>query len=420
MSHVDIGSDEHAPWSWATSLKALDEAVSKLEKSDDFATSRIISRTRLIKFDKQVAAGCEQIDAGPGTQDLQMLQTLLRHAENNDDHQLQHGIQWRIDVLVHNKQPEEIATPVGLVPLKIYQLFWTAVNHPVRVPVRSKWQDIRKTASEWWSSPQVLQAFHAPRASILLVGHTGTGKSTLFRAITRKYAATANGSRSTTKAIQTGTCQWNDGTMVECIDTPGFGDDNLSDYEGLEKLAEFLERRHRSRAVLTSVFYLISIKNNKIDGSALRQAEALKALIGDAAWSNTIFIFTHASAANMVSGPLRRQAEVDERKLKLRWETEIFLEAKEKGAQFKELGLDLSDVKEMDLAERANPRASAEDDNSDLEKQGGDSSDDDYETDGEPEAADDRDTSASRSSVFRSVQYNKGVFKVYRRMFAAD
>jgi hypothetical protein len=203
--------------------------------------------------------------------------------------------------------------------------------------------------------------------------------------------------------------------MIECIDTPGFGDDNLSDYQGLERLAEFLDHRHRSRAVLTSVFYLISIKNNKIDGSALKQAKALKALIGNAAWSNTIFIFTHALAANMLPGPLKRQAEVDEKQIKLRWEDEIFSEAKEKGAKFKDLGLDVSDVKEMELAERATVRVSAEDEDSDLEKDGGNSSDVDSETALESGVADDRDTSTSKSSVYRSVQRKKGMFKVRRR-----
>ena len=369
LAHLKIESDKDAPWSWVTSIQALEKAVSALAGAKDIATSRIVARTQLIKFDKKVTAGCAQIDAGPGVQDLQLLQTLLKYAEKNDDYQLQHGLQWRIDVLVHDKQPTGIATPTGLVPLKTYQRFWTVVNQAVRTPARTKWQEIQKAASAWWSTPQVLQAFHAKRASILLVGHTGTGKSTLFRAITNKYAATSNGSRPTTKAIQPGECQWTDGTMVECIDTPGFGDTTWSDYQGLEKLAEFLEHRHKSRAVLSSVFYLISLASKRIDNSALRQAKALKALIGDAAWSNTIFIFTHAVAANMMPGPLKKRAEADEKALKLRWETEIFPEAKERGAKFKELGLDVTDLKEKELAERANSHGSAEGDDSDSEKQ---------------------------------------------------
>jgi hypothetical protein len=116
LAHLDIGSDKHGPWSWATSVQTLDEAVVVLAAPDDIAT--ISSRTQIINFDKQIATGCDQIDAGPGVQDLPMLQTLLRSAEKNDDHQLQHGVQWRIDVHIHNKQPNGLAISTGLVLLR--------------------------------------------------------------------------------------------------------------------------------------------------------------------------------------------------------------------------------------------------------------------------------------------------------------
>ena len=208
LAHLDIGSDEDASWSWITSMQALDKAISELAGEKDIATSRIVARTQLVKFDKKITAGCAQIDAGPGVQDLQLLYTLLEYAVKNDDYRLQHGLQWRINVLVHDKQPTRIATPYGLVPHKTYQRFWTVVNQAVHTPAHTKWQDIQTAAaSALWDTPQVLQAYYAKRASILLVGHTETGKSTLFRAITNKYAVTSNRYRPTTEEIQLGECR---------------------------------------------------------------------------------------------------------------------------------------------------------------------------------------------------------------------
>jgi hypothetical protein len=126
----------------------------------------------------------------------------LQYADANGDYQLQDAIRWRIDVLVNDRQPRDIATPTGTVPFVIYQRFWHMVHFGRNQSICMKWLETRKTASAWWVKPRVLQVFHAPRTSILLVGHTGTGKSTLFRAITSRYAATTNGSKPTTKAIR--------------------------------------------------------------------------------------------------------------------------------------------------------------------------------------------------------------------------
>jgi energy-coupling factor transporter ATP-binding protein EcfA2 len=344
----------------------------------------------------------------------------LQYADANGDYQLQDAIRWRIDVLVNDRQPRDIATPTGTVPFVIYQRFWHMVHFGRNQSICMKWLETRKTASAWWVKPRVLQVFHAPRTSILLVGHTGTGKSTLFRAITSRYAATTNGSKPTTKAIQTDNCQWKDGSIVECIDTPGFGDDTWSDYDGLKSLAKFLEQRYKSRTMLTSVFYLIDISGTKIDASALRQANALRALIGDDVWSNAAFIFTHATAEDMKPGPKQRVAAKKEKDLKRRWRTEIFPEAKENGALFLDLGLDISDFNEMELAEEADRDPAEEDDKPTDGKHGGSGSESESSLPGhsedeagsasEPGVLDSEDLSTNRSSAFRGVQHEIGMF----------
>ncbi|KAK7224271.1 hypothetical protein V2G26_012274 [Clonostachys chloroleuca] len=81
----------------------------------------------------------------------------------------------------------------------------------------------------------------------LVVGRTGSGKSTFISQCTGKNANIGHSLRSCTQSIEVFDFHWM-GRHIFLIDTPGFNDSNRSDAEILEALASGLSASYANKA----------------------------------------------------------------------------------------------------------------------------------------------------------------------------
>ncbi|THW08450.1 hypothetical protein D6D24_09204, partial [Aureobasidium pullulans] len=172
------------------------------------------------------------------------------------------------------------------------------------------------------------------------------GKSTLLRTITGKYAATSN-HKSTTVRIQKESYIRADGALLQVIDTPGFEDPEVSDYNTFERICKFLQKDYLAAQPLDCLFYLIDISSNRIAASEIRQAKTLKSLVGENNWDHVYFIFTRGITDAGDDDELLRKKDHQDR-MEKRYRREIFGDAARKGAKFIRVGLDFGDREELE------------------------------------------------------------------------
>ncbi|KAK5738892.1 hypothetical protein LTR17_005618 [Elasticomyces elasticus] len=346
-------------WSWEAGMACLSRLADEMQtQSQDksWKGSRASIRQELISFDKTIWDGVQSKEFQVQHSTFRILTDLIRRARQNNDIRLQSGIQWRVEVLANNKNPDNIPTPVGIVPAQIYKSrqalieqsdlpkkksLLVAMSEIWRSLNESGWQDAMSRMSSDFAAQRLESPVAKGTKRILLLGHTGAGKSTLLKTITHRYAAISH-DRSCTLGIQQEDCQWKDGTPLQVIDTPGLGDPEVRDYLSLHRVCEFLKNEHESHRSIHCVFYLIDISDSRIDSGALRGAEVLKDLIGDDIWANVCFIFTRG--VNKSETGRSHQVKLEnQRRMVNRWHKEIFREAKAHRAKSFDLGLDYSD-----------------------------------------------------------------------------
>lgn len=79
---------------------------------------------------------------------------------------------------------------------------------------------------------------------------------------------------------------------IHLIDTPGFDDTNRTDTETLEALAEYLEKMYRAKTRLAGIIYLHRIKDERMQGAALRNLRMFRKLCGEDPLKNVILATT--------------------------------------------------------------------------------------------------------------------------------
>jgi hypothetical protein len=70
------------------------------------------------------------------------------------------------------------------------------------------------------------------------------------------------------------------GSEFTLVDTPGFDDDKLSDYDVLKLLVEWLARTYKSAKKLNGILYLHHITDARMRGSSFRNLNMFKELVG--------------------------------------------------------------------------------------------------------------------------------------------
>jgi hypothetical protein len=80
------------------------------------------------------------------------------------------------------------------------------------------------------------------------------------------------------------------GHEVLLIDTPGFDDTNMPDFEVLDRIGNFLKNQMAEGIQLTGLVYIHNITNNRWKGSNMKNLQMFRNLTGDAKMENVVLL----------------------------------------------------------------------------------------------------------------------------------
>ncbi|KLU90969.1 hypothetical protein MAPG_09494 [Magnaporthiopsis poae ATCC 64411] len=161
-----------------------------------------------------------------------------------------------------------------------------------------------------------------PNAVFLLVmGMTGSGKSSFVSSCTGRDVVVGHGLQSCTSDIMIFDFDL-DGHKVYLVDTPGFNDTHKSDAETLATVATYLGTSFAQNIFIHGILYLHRISDNKVGGSARRNIDMLKAMIGEAAYTNVALVTTMWGGAGGGGSPTM-MSTMEMREILLRREEEL-------------------------------------------------------------------------------------------------
>ncbi|KAF9467103.1 hypothetical protein BDZ94DRAFT_1280464 [Collybia nuda] len=130
---------------------------------------------------------------------------------------------------------------------------------------------------------------HADTVVSLLMGPTGTGKSTVNQA--KKTAGDSlHSETSQIRAIRV--LHPRTKLPIVLVDTPGFNDTNMSDTQVLSMIAKWLETTYKRKVQLSGIIYLHRISDNRMSGSPLKNLNMFGRLCGDGAIEHVILVTT--------------------------------------------------------------------------------------------------------------------------------
>lgn len=170
------------------------------------------------------------------------------------------------------------------------------------------------TTTQWETDP--------PGANILVMGATGSGKSTFINRASGSNFKVGKGLQSCTNTIQV-----SDGFNIAdrrlfLIDTPGFNDTTQSDTEILRIIVAFLSASYERGDKLAGVLYFHRISDVRMDGSQMRNFRMFLSLCGKNALKNVVIV------TNMWSRVEREVGQAREKQLK---EDDMFFKAAVEG-----------------------------------------------------------------------------------------
>ncbi|KAF9043949.1 hypothetical protein BJ165DRAFT_1347421 [Panaeolus papilionaceus] len=79
---------------------------------------------------------------------------------------------------------------------------------------------------------------------------------------------------------------------VVLIDTPGFNDTTMTDYEVLRRITDWLASTYRRSVTLSGVLYFHRISDNRMTGTERRNIDMFRSLVGNKALMNVIIVST--------------------------------------------------------------------------------------------------------------------------------
>ena len=83
-----------------------------------------------------------------------------------------------------------------------------------------------------------------------------------------------------------------DSTTLVLVDTPGFDDTVISDYQILHAIAAWLEESCEKGQLLNGLVYLHRINNTRMSGSAIRALHLFQRICGEENYKNVILATT--------------------------------------------------------------------------------------------------------------------------------
>ncbi|KAK5651619.1 hypothetical protein OQA88_11892 [Cercophora sp. LCS_1] len=141
----------------------------------------------------------------------------------------------------------------------------------------------------------------APRVVILLVGPTGSGRSSFVKEVAgltdKDIKISYDKLHPCTKECKIYSLEHN-GTTFELIDTPGFEDIALANNAILSKIARYLRQKSRSGPWVTGALYFHKIPGKRFTGPTRFNFELFKAMCGEQFFSRVACVTTLWSDVN--------------------------------------------------------------------------------------------------------------------------
>ena len=129
-----------------------------------------------------------------------------------------------------------------------------------------------------------------------------------------------------------------DSTTLVLVDTPGFDDIEMSDYQILHAIAAWLENSCEKGQLLSGLVYLHRINNTRMSGSAIRALHLFQRICGEDNYKNVILATTFWNKIE------HRKQEGIEREERLLANEGFWKSMKEKGAKPMRLGHNYKDI----------------------------------------------------------------------------
>lgn len=138
-----------------------------------------------------------------------------------------------------------------------------------------------------------------PAKVILLMGMTGTGKSTFIKLLTGKKDIKVGGGINPETSKIGSFSFYHKHQRVIMVDTPGFDDNRpkMSDSKLLGYITEFLSEEHKGKT-LHGFIYFHRISDVRISGTAKRNIRMMSSLCGPSAMKNVAIVTTRWDEVN--------------------------------------------------------------------------------------------------------------------------
>jgi len=146
---------------------------------------------------------------------------------------------------------------------------------------------------------------------VVLMGPTGSGKSTFIECATRQDGQTVGHKlRSFTSEIRTVRITHpKNNRKVVFVDTPGFDDTTKTDVEILSMIADWLVQAYHRKVNLATIIYLHKISDNRMTGSLLKNLQMFASICGQDAMPRVVVATTMWGKVDKDEG-IQREAEL--------------------------------------------------------------------------------------------------------------
>lgn len=116
---------------------------------------------------------------------------------------------------------------------------------------------------------------------IAVMGPTGAGKSTFINVASGSNQKVGMSLKSCTTEVTPTEPFLVSGKSVILLDTPGFDDTNVSDFDILEEIAQYMTKTYKEQRLLDGILYFHSIADRRMGGIAVRNLKLFQSLCGD-------------------------------------------------------------------------------------------------------------------------------------------
>jgi ankyrin repeat protein len=133
-------------------------------------------------------------------------------------------------------------------------------------------------------------------ARVLVVGSTGSGKTTFINALARSTLPVSHGVESCTTEIAVVQSHFHEyGAEIDLIDTPDLNRFSATEYGTFQLIRRFLADEHRAMKRLHCVLYMIDVREVRLNPQSHMCRRVVEELVGHEAIQCLSFVFTHGS-----------------------------------------------------------------------------------------------------------------------------